>query len=120
MDFSAWFQVWLGDRWYTFDARHNRPRIGRILMATGRDATNVAISTRYGPSLLTDFKVITDEVQVDEAKYTADCRRLKMPQAAQVRAINRKGRPSLLALLGLFGGVRWLADESVRYSGWKY
>ena len=67
MDFSAWFQVWLGGRWYTFDARHNRPRIGRILMATGRDATDVAISTSYGASRLAVFKVITDEVAVDEA-----------------------------------------------------
>jgi transglutaminase-like putative cysteine protease len=67
MDFSAWFQVWLDGRWYTFDARHNRPRIGRILMATGRDATDVAISTSFGPSRLAVFKVITDEVQIDEA-----------------------------------------------------
>ena len=50
MDFSAWFEVYLGDRWYTFDARHNAPRIGRILMARGRDATDVAISTSFGPS----------------------------------------------------------------------
>ena len=67
MDLSAWFQVWLDGRWYTFDARHNRPRIGRILMATGRDATDVAISTSFGPSRLAVFKVITDEVQLDEA-----------------------------------------------------
>ncbi len=62
MDFSAWFQVWLGGRWYTFDARHNKPRIGRILMATGRDATDVAISTSFGPSTLARFDIVTDEV----------------------------------------------------------
>ena len=62
MDFSAWFEVLLDDRWYTFDARHNRPRIGRILMGRGRDATDVAISTSFGPSKLAGFKVITDEV----------------------------------------------------------
>ena len=45
MDFSAWFEAYLGDRWWTFDARHNRPRIGRVLMAVGRDATDVAITT---------------------------------------------------------------------------
>ena len=45
MDFSAWFEAYLGGRWYTFDARHNMPRIGRILMARGRDATDVAIVT---------------------------------------------------------------------------
>ena len=48
--------------WYTFDARHNRPRIGRILMAYGRDATDVALSTSFGPSRLAEFKVITEEV----------------------------------------------------------
>jgi transglutaminase-like putative cysteine protease len=62
MDFSAWFEVYLGDRWYTFDARHNTPRIGRILMARGRDATDVAITTSFGPNTLASFKVITDEV----------------------------------------------------------
>jgi transglutaminase-like putative cysteine protease len=62
MDFSAWFEVYLGDRWYTFDARHNTPRIGRILMARGRDATDVAISTMFGPCTLAGFKVVTDEV----------------------------------------------------------
>ena len=62
MDFSAWFEVFLGSRWYTFDARHNRPRIGRIVMARGRDATDVAIVTSFGPCLMTGFKVVTDEV----------------------------------------------------------
>lgn len=61
MDFSAWFEVYLGGRWYTFDARHNRPRIGRILMARGRDATDVALVTSFGPSTLTSFKVVTAE-----------------------------------------------------------
>ena len=62
MDFSAWFEVYLGGRWHTFDARHNKPRIGRILMARGRDATDVAITTTFGPCKLAGFKVITDEV----------------------------------------------------------
>jgi transglutaminase-like putative cysteine protease len=62
MDFSAWFEAYLGGRWYTFDARHNRPRIGRILIGRGRDAADVAITTSFGPSNLTAFKVITDEV----------------------------------------------------------
>jgi len=63
MDFSAWFEVYLGGRWYTFDARHNKPRIGRILMARGRDAADCAITTTFGQTKLTSFKVITDEVQ---------------------------------------------------------
>jgi transglutaminase-like putative cysteine protease len=65
MDFSAWFEVYLGGRWYTFDARHNTPRIGRIVMARGRDAADVAISTTFGPNTLKRFFVRTDEV-VDE------------------------------------------------------
>ena len=52
----------MGGHWYTFDARHNTPRIGRILMATGRDATDVAISTSFGTSTLVHFEVITEEV----------------------------------------------------------
>jgi transglutaminase-like putative cysteine protease len=61
-DFAAWFEAYLGGRWYTFDPRNNVPRIGRILMARGRDATDVAIVTSFGPCTLAGFKVITDEV----------------------------------------------------------
>src|SRR3984893_1150905 len=62
MDFSAWFEVYLQDRWWAFDARNNKPRIGRVLMATGRDATDVAITTSFGTTWLTNFTVIADEV----------------------------------------------------------
>ena len=62
MDFSAWFEVYLGGRWYTFDARHNKPRIGRILMARGRDAADVAIATTFGWHQLKRFIVWTDDV----------------------------------------------------------
>ena len=62
MDFSAWFDVYLGGRWYTFDARNNVPRIGRVLIARGRDAADVAISSTFGPNTLKSFKVWTDEV----------------------------------------------------------
>jgi transglutaminase-like putative cysteine protease len=61
MDFSAWFEVYLSGQWHTFDARHNTPRIGRIVMARGRDATDVAITTTFGPCSLTGFKVVTDQ-----------------------------------------------------------
>jgi transglutaminase-like putative cysteine protease len=61
MDFSAWFEVYLGDRWYTFDARHNMPRIGRVLMGRGRDATDVAMVTSFGPCTMASFKVVTEE-----------------------------------------------------------
>ena len=61
-DFNAWFEVYLGDRWYVFDARHNHPCVGRILMARGRDATDVALITSFGPNKLTHFNVITHRV----------------------------------------------------------
>ena len=64
MDFSAWFEVWLDGRWWTFDARYNKPRIGRVLMATGRDAADVAITTSFGISGLRKFSVVTEEVVV--------------------------------------------------------
>jgi transglutaminase-like putative cysteine protease len=62
MDFSAWFEAYLGGRWYTFDARHNAPRVGRVLIAQGRDAADVAITTTFGPSTLVAFRVFTDEI----------------------------------------------------------
>jgi transglutaminase-like putative cysteine protease len=62
MDFSGWYQAYLSGEWYTFDARHNTPRIGRILMATGRDAADVALSTSFGRMELKKFVVISDEV----------------------------------------------------------
>ena len=62
MDFSGWFEAYLGGRWYTFDARHNVPRIGRVPIAYGRDAADVAISTSFGTSLLLNFNVVTYEV----------------------------------------------------------
>ena len=60
MDFSAWCEVFMGGRWWTLDARHNRPRIGRIVVARGRDAADVAISTSFGTAQLTEFKVIAE------------------------------------------------------------
>jgi transglutaminase-like putative cysteine protease len=65
MDFSAWFEVFLGGRWYTFDARHNHARIGRILIGRGRDAADVAISTSFGTAQLTHFSVVTEELGED-------------------------------------------------------
>jgi transglutaminase-like putative cysteine protease len=62
MDFSAWFQVYLGHRWWSFDARFNVPRIGRVLMATGRDAADVAITTSFGSAPLLNFTVVAEEV----------------------------------------------------------
>jgi transglutaminase-like putative cysteine protease len=63
MDFSAWFNAYLGGRWHTFDPRNNRPRIGRVLIAQGRDAADVPISNAFGPSVVKRFKVWADEVK---------------------------------------------------------
>jgi transglutaminase-like putative cysteine protease len=63
MDFSAWFEVYLGGRWFTFDARHNHPRVGRILVARGRDAADCAITTTFGASQLTQFDIVTLELK---------------------------------------------------------
>lgn len=63
MDFAAWFEAYLGDGWYTFDPRNNQRRIGRVLIARGRDAADVALTTSFGSSTLESFKVWTDELR---------------------------------------------------------
>jgi transglutaminase-like putative cysteine protease len=67
MDFSAWFEVYLGGEWWTFDARNYEPRVGRVLMATGRDAADVAMTTSFGAAELKKFAVTTDEVKLTSA-----------------------------------------------------
>ena len=62
MDFSAWFEAYLGGRWHTFDARNNIPRIGRVLMARGRDATDVAMVNTFGTAPLAGFAVVSEEL----------------------------------------------------------
>jgi transglutaminase-like putative cysteine protease len=64
MDFAAWIEAYVGGRWQTFDPRNNVPRIGRVLMARGRDATDVAISNTFGPNTLSSFRVWADEINV--------------------------------------------------------
>ena len=68
MDFSAWFEAFLDGRWFTFDARHNHPRTGRVVIARGRDAADVAISTAFGITQLARFVVTTDEVTDEHRK----------------------------------------------------
>jgi transglutaminase-like putative cysteine protease len=63
MDFAAWFEAFLDGHWYTFDARNNTPRCGRVLIARGRDAGDVAINTTFGPNTLTSFRVWADEIR---------------------------------------------------------
>jgi transglutaminase-like putative cysteine protease len=62
MDFNAWFEVYLGDAWFTYDARHNQRRIGRLPIARGRDACDVPMLQTFGPHLLKTFKIVTEEV----------------------------------------------------------
>lgn len=73
-DFAAWFEVYLGGAWRTFDARNNVPRIGRILLARGRDATDVAITTTFGSAWLAGFEVQTDEIAAQASQDTASPR----------------------------------------------
>jgi transglutaminase-like putative cysteine protease len=65
-DFAAWIEVWVGGSWQLFDPRNNVPRLGRVLMARGRDAADVAIATTFGPNTLESFRVWTDEITVSE------------------------------------------------------
>ena len=81
MDFSAWFEVYLGGRWYTFDARHNTPRIARIVMARGRDATDTALTTQFGPARLAHFHVHTDEVADTDLSKPPEQTALPQPRA---------------------------------------
>ena len=67
MDFAGWFEAYLGGAWHTFDPRNNLPRIGRVLMARGRDAVDVPISNTFGPNTLVNFQVFTDEVSAPSA-----------------------------------------------------
>jgi transglutaminase-like putative cysteine protease len=65
MDFAAWLEAYIGGRWYTFDPRNNEPRIGRVLIARGRDAVDVAIATTFGPNTLESFTIWADEIAED-------------------------------------------------------
>ncbi len=62
MDFGAWMEVFLGGQWWTFDPRNNAPRIGRVLIAQGRDAADVPLTYTFGPNELVGFRVWTDEI----------------------------------------------------------
>lgn len=81
MDFSAWFEAYLGGSWYTFDARHNKPRIARIVMARGRDATDTALTTQFGEARLAHFHVHTDEVA--DTDLTRPPEETALPQTAR-------------------------------------
>jgi len=65
MDFAAWMEVWLGDRWWTFDPRNNARRVGRVLIGRGRDALDVAMVTTFGPA---EFRSMTVWADIDKAE----------------------------------------------------
>jgi transglutaminase-like putative cysteine protease len=87
MDFSAWFEAYIGGEWYTFDARNNIPRIGRVLIARGRDAGDVAISTTFGHNTLSRFTVWTEEVAQGELHACGIQRELSLQDARTARRI---------------------------------
>jgi transglutaminase-like putative cysteine protease len=72
MDFNAWFEAYIGNRWYSFDARHNMPRIGRVLVARGRDAMDIPMLQTFGPHTLKRFEVITEEIRDDAYAIAAE------------------------------------------------
>jgi transglutaminase-like putative cysteine protease len=76
MDFSAWFEAFVGGQWYAFDPRHNVPHIGRVLMARGRDAADTALTTTFGVHQLASFTVWTDEVSEEALRQPQDSPRL--------------------------------------------
>ncbi len=82
MDFSAWFEAYLEDRWWTFDARYNCPRVGRVLMATGRDASDVAITTSFGMANLISFSVVSEEVTQENAQSAQESFRFRSIMSA--------------------------------------
>ena len=94
MDYNAWFEVYLDHKWYIFDARHNMPRIGRITVSRGRDATDIPLATSFGPHFLNVFKVWTDEVGEDVPARA----RVAAGLSRAIRASNAKSRGAASAL----------------------
>ncbi len=84
MDFSAWFEVYLGGRWYTFDARHNQRRVGRIVIARGRDAVDVPITMVFGAHTLSRFTVVTEQIDPVELVQNYDLRAFSTPSRSRI------------------------------------
>ena len=87
MDFSAWFEVYLQGRWYTFDARHNRRRIGRVLIGLGRDAAHVPITMSFGKQSLEVFRVVTEEIDLATVSCKPIVQSLRKEKAQAFTAI---------------------------------
>jgi transglutaminase-like putative cysteine protease len=104
MDFHAWFEAYVGGRWYTFDARHNQPRVGRVLVGRGRDAVDVALSTAYGAARLEQMTVWADEVPADDQTPLAepDADALEAAAHAGAEGGQGAGRTTVVAGAGQF------------------
>src|SRR6516162_5376376 len=87
MDFSAWFEAYIGDHWHTFDARHNCRRIGRVLVARGRDAADVPITMTFGKSCITNFSVITEEIDSSSFRALADFGKIQVSSAKDQKTL---------------------------------
>jgi transglutaminase-like putative cysteine protease len=81
MDFSAWFEAYIGDHWHTFDARHNCRRIGRVLIARGRDAADVPITITFGKNCLPNFTIITEELDLTNVRAFTEFDEIQIPSA---------------------------------------
>ncbi len=90
-DFSGWFEVFLSGRWWTFDARHNTPRIGRILIGRGRDATDVPVLNTFGPHTLGRFEIVTEEISGNRFPQTSQHRRDHWALNASLRGAHDAG-----------------------------
>jgi len=113
MDFSAWFEVYLDGGWRTFDARHNTPRIGRIVIARGQDAADVAITHSFGEAQLVNFKVITDEVPERPLAESADSER----RPASVGQVQQRRVAALGGDVDADGALHGVAAERVGAAG---
>ena len=122
MDFAGWFEAYLGGRWYTFDARNNIPRIGRVLIALGRDAADVPMTYTFGPNTLVSFRVWTDEVTTVTGPAPS-CRPRSLPPGCA--AGNGTRPPSGLASTASNTGfperrTRWEAKRTRRRAERRY
>jgi transglutaminase-like putative cysteine protease len=89
MDFSAWFEAYIGNHWHTFDARHNCRRIGRVLIARGRDAADVPITMTFGKNFLINFSVTTEELDTSSIGALADFNEIRALSAKRQNKVSQ-------------------------------
>jgi transglutaminase-like putative cysteine protease len=89
MDFSAWFEAYIGNHWHTFAARHNCRRIGRVLIARGRDAADVPITMTFGKNFLINFSVTTEELDTSIIGALADFNEIRALSAKRQKKVSK-------------------------------